>query len=314
MSKRRLLVTGRGGFVGRTVAKAVASEKWGDTFELVPFVDPITKATPDLRDPEAVDRAVSAATPDAVLHLAAMAAPREARAQPVAAWQVNVMGTLHLARSVLRNAPSARFIYAGSSEAYGATFNRIQSPIKEEALLEPMATYGATKAAADIMLRQMAYDGLKSIIFRPFNHTGPGQARTYVVPAFASQVAQIEAGLRDPVMTIGNLEAVRDFLDVRDIADAYLTAASRDDVASGETFNLSTSTPVAVSTLLEMLVGTVQTEISLKVVPELFVPNAIPVMSGNNSKAKALLGWAPSIPLSQTITDVLDEARAGLKQ
>ncbi|CAN7665026.1 GDP-mannose 4,6-dehydratase [Rhizobium sp. LjRoot30] len=312
MSKRRLLVTGARGFVGGTLIRAVASPLWGDRFEPVDFVDPQTASAADLRDAEAVDRAVAAARPDAVIHLAAIAAPRQAKDEPHTAWQVNLMGTFHLAQAVLRHVPAARFVFAGSSEAYGAAFNRSEVPLSEDAALEPMSPYGATKAAADIMLRQMAGDGLQAAIFRPFNHTGPGQLPSYVVPAFANQIARIEAGQQDPILRVGNLEARRDFLDVRDIVHAYLKAADRDDLAAGETFNLSTGAPMQIADILALLTSMARVPITVEIDQDRYLPNNIPVMSGDCGKAETLLGWSPIIPLAQTLADILDAIR--LKQ
>jgi len=309
MSKRRLLVTGARGFVGGTLMRAVASPLWAGRFEPVDFVDPQTAGAADLRDAEAVDRAIAAARPDAVIHLAAIAAPRQAKDEPQTAWQVNLMGTFNLAQSVLRHVPTARFVFAGSSEAYGTAFNRSAAPLSEDVVLEPMSPYGATKAAADIMLRQMASDGLQAAIFRPFNHTGPGQLPAYVVPAFAGQIARIEAGQQEPVLRVGNLEARRDFLDVRDIVDAYLRAADRDDLAAGETFNLSTGAPVQIADILALLTGMARVPVTVEIDPDRYLPNSIPVMSGNSGKAQKLLGWSPVIPLTQTLADILDVIR-----
>lgn len=311
MSKRRLIVTGKGGFVGTALAKAV-SDLWLDVFDLIAFDDPETGEGPDLRDPAALERAVAHAKPDAVIHLAAVAAPRQAKEEPATAWHVNVMGTFHLAQSVLRHAPKARFIFAGSSEAYGATFNESNDPLSEHAVLQPLSAYGATKAAADIMLRQMANDGLHATIFRPFNHTGPGQSPTYVVPAFATQIARIETGLQEPVLKVGNLEAKRDFLDVRDVVDAYLKAASCDELVDGLTLNLSTGSPVAVSALLTMLTDMANIPITVEVDPDRYLPNTIPIMSGNNARAQETLHWAARIPLQQTLAKILDQARADI--
>ncbi len=309
MSKRRLLVTGSRGFVGRNLLTALQTERWSSQFTPVDFVDPETGNGPDLRDQPAVCRVISAAKPHAVVHLAAIAAPRQAAQDPAAAWHVNTLGTFNLARAVLDHAPDAQFIFAGSSEAYGASFNKADAPIGEAAPLEPMSPYGATKAAADIMLRQMVHEGLKATVFRPFNHTGPGQGTGFVVPAFAHQIASIEQGLQPPVLKVGNLEAQRDFLDVRDIVEAYLRAAVSDDGASEKALNLSTGSPVSISWILQRLIEIGGVDAVVEVDPARYFPNMIPVMSGNNAEAEAKLDWSPAISLDQTLHDVLLEAR-----
>ena len=142
-------------------------------------------------------------------------------------------------------APQARFVFVSSSEVYGSSFNEAPSvPLFETAALKPMSVYGATKAAADIMIGQMAHEGLKCVRFRPFNHTGPGQTEAYVVPAFARQLAEIAAGLKPPVISVGNLHAWRDFLDVRDVVRAYADATiAETPEAYGKAFNLASGRP-----------------------------------------------------------------------
>ncbi len=173
MSKRRLLVTGSQGFVGRALVERIHASAAG-RFELVDFIDPENGGRPDIRDRQALERAMTSAKPDAVVHLAAIAAPRQAQKDPSEAWMVNVIGTLNIASAA--RSIGARLVWSGSSEAYGNAFNRHEDPVREEAALEPMSAYGATKAAADLMLRQMAEDGLQAVIFRPFNHSGPARA------------------------------------------------------------------------------------------------------------------------------------------
>ncbi len=136
------------------------------------------------------------------------------------------MGTLHIANAMRRLTPKARLIWSGSSEAYGNAFNRSTSPVSEGAALEPMSPYGATKAAADIMLRQMAEDGFEAIAFGRSTIPGPGRHGLRGSGFAAERDARIEAGLQEPILNVGNLEARRDFLDVQDVAEAYLLAAT----------------------------------------------------------------------------------------
>ena len=308
-SKRRLLVTGARGFVGSILTRAIFGGDDADRYELVDFTDPLTGKSVDLRDAVAVDQVIAAGRPDIVIHLAGIAAPREARSQPEQAWAVNVMGTFHLAQAVLTHVPKARFVWAGSSEAYGAAFNRSPSPVAETAALEPMSPYGATKAAADILLRQLAHEGLDVVAFRPFNHTGAGQSPAYVVPAFAQQIARIEAGLQEPVLRVGNLEAWRDFLDVRDVVSAYWNAASRDSVRAGEAYNLSRGAPIQIGAILEMLTGLARVPVKIEIDPARYVANDIAIASGNPDKVFNDLGWSATIPFEETLAGVLDHCR-----
>lgn len=307
MTRHRLLVTGLPGFVGSVLASRVRQRP--DTGDItLAGLNGSDGALIDIRDAQAVASAVAAMQPSAVIHLAAIASPRDAAKDPSEAWAVNVMGTFNLAQAVRTHAPDARFIFAGSSEAYGATFADAPHPLSEHAPFQPLSVYGATKAAADLMLGQMARDGLAAIRFRPFNHTGPGQAPAYVVAAFARQIVRIEQGWQQPVMKVGNLDARRDFMDVRDVVDAYLTAALDGDPRAGA-FNLATGSPIAIEAILKTLIGLAETPITVGPDPALQRPNEIAVVSGDASSARHTFNWKPVVPLAQTLGDVLDHWR-----
>ena len=308
MSRLRIIITGSQGFVGKRLAEVITANAAKDV-DLIEFLDPETGTRPDIKDRPAIDRAIASAQPDCLIHLAAIAAPREAQKNPAEAWSVNVMGTFHLAQALLTHAPHARMIWSGSSEAYGQSFNSQSLPIRENVPLDPLTSYGATKAAADIMLRQMSRSGLDAVVFRPFNHTGPGQSTDYVVPAFASQIAQIEAGLKPPVIYVGNLSACRDFLDVSDVVDAYLGAARSPRSLAGGCYNISTGEPVRVETILEILLQAARIDISVQVDPARYVENPVPIASGDNSALRDAINWRPKTPLEQTLLAVLDEHR-----
>lgn len=311
MAALRLMMTGANGFVGRKVLEAVRRDH-ADTLEPVAFTDPETGKSPDIADKAAVDRAVAAARPDRVLHLAAIAAPRQAQQDVARAWAVNFSGTLHLADALMATAPAARLVWSGSSESYGAAFNRGPLPLAETSALEPASAYGATKAAADIALAQLGRSGaLDTAVLRPFNHTGPGQAADYVVPAFAAQIAAIERGEQPPVLKVGNLDALRDFLDVEDVVALYLAALLAPEPIGGEAFNVSTGAPVRIGALLEGLLALSPAKISVETDPARYAPNAVPVASGDPAKAKARFGWSPQRPLARTLEAVLNGFRAG---
>jgi len=309
MANHRLLVTGLRGFVGSALVARVAQRPDAADITLSGLVERTGEAV-DIRNADAVQRAVTAFAPTALIHLAAVASPRDAAGDPGAAWSVNVIGTFNLAHALRKHESHARFIFAGSSESYGASFASATQPLREDTLLQPTTVYGATKAAADLMLGQMERDGLAAVRFRPFNHTGSGQAAAYVVSAFARQIVCIERGWQEPVITVGNLDAQRDFLDVRDVVDAYLRAALNTEAPATGAFNLATGAPIAIATILHTLLGEAERTIDIKQDPQLMRASELPVVSGDTAKTQAVFGWAPVIPLAQTLRDVLDHWRA----
>lgn len=311
MALLRLMITGANGFVGRRLAETVRRDH-ETRLELVDFFDPETGRGPDIADAAAVERAVMAVRPDRVLHLAAIAAPRQAQQDVSRAWAVNFSGTLNLAQALIKHRPEARLVWSGSSEAYGAAFNRVPLPLAETSALEPMSAYGATKAAADIALGQLGRSGaLDTVVLRPFNHTGPGQAQDYVVPAFAAQIAAIEKGAQPPVLKVGNLDALRDFLDVEDVVALYIAAMLAEGRIGGEAFNVSTGRPVRIGALLEGLLALSPAHITVETDPARYAPNAVPVASGDPAKAQERFGWSARIDIAQTLGAVLDGFRGG---
>ena len=298
MRGRRILVTGAAGFVGRHLAPAL--------HDAYPDAEVLTPAF-DVTDPAAVHAAIGAAAPGAVIHLAAIAAPMDARRDPGRAWQVNLHGTLNVARALMDIAPGATLVFAGTADAYGTSF-RDGAPLDEHAALAPQNTYGATKAAADLALGAMAAEGLRVIRARPFNHTGPGQTDAFVVPAFARQAARIAAGLQEPVMRVGDLTPQRDFLDVRDVCRAYALCLAA-EMPPGAIVNLASGQPRRIGDVLRALLNLAGIAPEIETDAARLRPSDIPLAVGNAARAASLLGWAPCIPWEQTLRDVLDDWR-----
>lgn len=313
-----ILVTGSDGFVGRWLLKALVSRLPDGgrivgatrTESLLPGIETVAL---DITDQQRVAAVVQSVRPDCIIHLAAVTAVQESRRAPRRTWAVNVDGTLNLAQAVLDAVPSARLLFASTSEVYGATFKSWTGPLHEGALLDPANPYAASKAAADLMMGQMARDGLRAIRFRPFNHTGPGQTEDFVVPAFAAQIARIERGLQEPVMRVGNLEAHRDFLDVRDVAGAYAEAAlSRSDaeLSPGTILNLASGVPRRISDVLQALLDRSRVPIRIEPDPARMRPNDVPLAVGDASRARSLLRWSPTVRWEATLDAVLEHWRA----
>ena len=292
----RVLVTGAGGFVGPHLLRALASALPAATVHAAAF---------DVTDPAAVLQAVRHVRPDACVHLAAISAVPAARSAPDAAWQVNLHGTLNVARALLAERPGCTLLFASSAEAYGRSFAPGHA-LDESAALNPLNTYGATKAAADLALGAMAHEGLRIIRARPFNHTGPGQSDAFVVAAFARQVARIAAGRQAPVMQVGALDPVRDFMDVRDVCACYaqcLAQAGR--IASGTVLNIASGASRRVGDVLNDLLALAGVAVEVTSDTARLRPVEIPVVAGDAAVARDLLGWAPAIAWRQTLADVL---------
>jgi GDP-4-dehydro-6-deoxy-D-mannose reductase len=236
----------------------------------------------------------------------------DARRDPGRAWQVNLMGTLNVARALLEVTPGGLLLFAGTADAYGSSF-RSGMPVDETAPLAPQNTYGATKAAADLALGAMVNDGLRVIRARPFNHTGPGQTDAFVVPAFAHQIARIAAGQQEPVMRVGNLLPERDFLDVRDVCAAYAACLSA-DLQPGAILNFASGTPRPVGDVLHALLTIAGVQAEIQTDATRLRPGDIPRAAGDATLARRVLGWEPQIPWQQTLTDVLSYWRQQVAQ
>jgi GDP-4-dehydro-6-deoxy-D-mannose reductase len=306
----RILVTGAGGFVGTHVVTSLGCI-CGDTAEiLLTGKNGSGKLEPlDVTDRDAVVTAMAELRPSHVIHLAGIAAPAKAAHAPEAAWRVHVDGTLNWARAILDRSPNTWLIYAGSGLVYGESA-RSGEPLDEDTLLAPMDDYAVTKAAADLALGAMAHKGLRCIRMRPFNHIGPGQTDSFVASAFAMQIARIETGLDEPILRVGNLQAERDFLDVRDVADAYaLTIIRSNTIAPGTIMNLASGTPRCIADLLNALLSMSRAEIKIEQDPARMRPVDLPRIVGNADRARRKLNWSPRRPFDETLADILADCR-----
>jgi GDP-4-dehydro-6-deoxy-D-mannose reductase len=263
----------------------------------------------DVTSRSSVEQAIRRYAPTHVIHLAGIAAPSVGNSSPHLMWQIHLHGTLNIGEIILQRNPNCWLFHVGSALVYGDTA-RSGAPVDEENLLAPMDDYAASKAAADLALGAMTYRGLRCVRFRPFNHSGPGQAEGFVVPDFAAQIARIEAGLTPPVMEVGNLDAERDFLDVRDVADAYALAIQKaETLKSGAIFNIASGIPRRVGDILELMLTQSPAKIQLMRDPKRLRSTDLPRLVGNAGRAQKCLAWAPKYRFEDTVVDILKDWR-----
>jgi GDP-4-dehydro-6-deoxy-D-mannose reductase len=296
----RALITGGLGFVGRHLADHLHAA--GDE---VVSLDRHSTPSIDITDAKRTAAAVAEARPDAVYHLAGWADVGGSWKDPRTVLRVNGEGTLNVLEAC-RAAGVARVLAVASADVYGVV-TEAELPLDEQAPLRPTSPYAASKLAADALAQQAFLGhGLGVIRVRPFNHLGPGQAEQFVASALAARIARAE---RDDVdhIVVGNLEARRDFTDVRDIVRAYRLLVERG--APGEVYNVCSGRDLAIQDLADLLVGLATRPIELRPDPELMRPADLPVLRGDASKLAAATGWAPEIPIEQTVADLLDDMR-----
>ena len=310
----RVLITGAAGFVGLHLLRALDGMAAGiavSATSMEGVEDPTfgTIEVLDVTDAAAVNAAIVDHQPTHVLHLAGLAAVRSAAFDPAAAWAVHVQGTLNIAQAVMAHAPHCWMINVGSGLIYGDSAKSGQA-LSETTVLSPVDDYGVTKAAADLALGALARRGLRVIRLRPFNHTGAGQTEAFAIPAFAMQIARIEAGLEVPVLRVGNLDAERDFLDVRDVVKAYVLAVLRaNDLESGIILNIASGVPRRIGDLLERLLSLSRARITVEQDPARLRPSDIPRIVGDATLAHSKLGWRPECTLDDMLLSVMDDCR-----
>lgn len=311
----KVLVTGGTGFVGGHLIGSLRHEFGADVDICLTSKSGETSLSDlpvvplDVTDEAAVMSAIARFRPDHIIHLAGLAAVPAASAQANVAWQVHVFGTLNLANAILRHAPECTLVFIGSGQVYGSTA-RLGLPLTEQALLAPTNDYAVTKAAADLALGAMAERGLRCVRMRPFNHTGPGQSEEFVIPSFAMQIARIESNQQPPVIHVGNLDAERDFLDVRDVTTAYACVVARSEVLShGMILNIASGIPRRVGDVLDRLIQISGTEIAIEQDSSRLRAVDTPRFVGDATRARDVLGWHPRCEFDETLRQILEHAR-----
>jgi GDP-4-dehydro-6-deoxy-D-mannose reductase len=313
----RVLITGITGFAGSHLAERLVSrsdEVHGLAHESPPFAnliavrDRVRIHEGDITRLEDVQGALAGSRADAVVHLAGVAVPTEASADPVRAVRINVLGTAAVL-TALEQHPKTRLVLASSADVYGAP-DRV--PVDEDAPLRPGNVYSATKVAAEALTRELAArHGAPVVILRPANQNGPRQHPGLAASAFAKQIAEAEAGVAEPVVRHGRLDAERDFLDVRDMARAYAAALELDE--SG-TFNVGTGQTVAIAEILETLIGLARVSIRTELDPSRVRGGEPTRIAVDATRFRQKTGWSPRIALADSLRDTLDFWRSSIRQ
>jgi GDP-4-dehydro-6-deoxy-D-mannose reductase len=313
----RVLVTGADGFVASHLLQELARE-WacditGIGLKDAPSaeVDRLDYIPLDLTEYEPVKDLLEEKLPDVIFHLAAMPSVAQSWDDPWSTYRVNVLGQVNLMEAARRLDLEASFHIACSSEEYGKVPPE-DMPMDETKPFNPCSHYAVSKVAQEV-LGLMYYEAFswRVLVTRGFNQCGPGQSSDFAVSSFARQIAEIEAGLREPVLMVGNLEAKRDFMDVRDTVRAYRMVMEKG--RAGAAYNVCSGKARAVAEVLEMLLEASGAEIRVERDACRQRPSDIPLLLGDNTLLTRETGWEPTIPFETTVKDTLDYWRGRLK-
>ncbi len=301
------IVTGASGFVGKYLRAHLLEQ--GDSVVGLDAIGSDEVLAVDITDPVATRTAFlesrSETEENVIFHLAAISHVGESWDAPLRTWNVNLLGTLHVLAAATEIG-AHRVIVIASSEVYG-TVAASDCPLVETQAIRPTSPYGASKAAADIAALQAFLSGaLPTIRVRSFNHTGPGQSPAFLLPALAQRIADAER-IGDSSIPVGNLDAIRDVSDVRDVVRAYRLLATSG--VPGEAYHVCSGVGHSVRELAEMMLDSSSTVRSLEVDPALVRAVDIPVLIGSNAKLRNDTGWEPTISLSETFGNLLAAAR-----
>jgi GDP-4-dehydro-6-deoxy-D-mannose reductase len=308
----RALVTGASGFVGRYLV----DELRRSGAEILACGGPHDIASEyfrvDLGEIETMRAALERGRPTVIFHLAAQTFVPASLAAPMESYETNAMGSARLAAAIREYASKAappRLFFTSSAEVYGRR-GRDELPLRENLDLRPVNPYAASKAAAEAFLLAEARSfGLDVVVARAFSHIGPGQDERFVVPSLAAQLARIAAGA-PPQLLVGNLTAARDFLDVRDVVNAYIALAR--DGERGEIYNVCSGGAVTIRDILRELIAIAHVPVEVREDPARMRPADVPILVGSPEKLRERTGWQPQLTLVRSLRDVYAAARDSL--
>ena len=310
---KKALITGIAGFAGSHLAELLLRQ--GDdvyglcrprskTDHIESIKSKLHLEDADLLDSHSLYTTIARIKPDYIFHLAAQSFVPTSWVSPSVTLEVNVVGSANIFEAVRQVGINPVIQIACSSEEYGLV-HPDEIPIKETNPLRPLSPYAVSKVAMDYLGYQYYRSyGLNIVRTRGFNHTGPRRGETFVTSNFAKQIAMIEKGKQEPVIHVGNLEAQRDWTDVRDVVRGYLVAVEKCD--PGEVYNICTGKAVKVSAMLNILLSFSKVKVQTKEDSSRMRPSDVPILIGNNTKFVQKTGWKPEIPFEKTMEDLLN--------
>jgi GDP-4-dehydro-6-deoxy-D-mannose reductase len=299
----KILVTGSGGFVGKTLLQHIKSY-------YPQAICPQPSQKLEMRDIESIDATMLEIQPDWVIHLAAQSFVPQSFIDPHETYQINFIGTLNLLQSLKNYGFRGRMLYVGSGDQYGLC-DAADLPINENHPLKPRNPYAVSKVAAEMLCYQWSQtESLDIVMARPFNHIGPGQSHRFVVPGFARQVASIKLGLVPAVIETGNLHVSRDFTDVRDIVRAYTVLLEAGK--AGEIYNVCSGQEIWIADILNAFIEMTGVTVDIVTNPKLIRANEQQRSCGSASKIYQHTGWLPAVTLAQSLHDILEDQLNGL--
>lgn len=310
---KHVLLTGANGFVGKVLLDQLLAAGYRVSCACT-HAGPSPRAgveqvVLDIRDASACATTLGHIKPTHIIHLAAISHVPTSFRDPLLTWNTNVIGSLNLLEAIKQQAPDAFVVFASSSEVYGEAF-KAGVALDESSPCLPMNPYAASKLAAELAFEQYFKQGVRGVIARPFNHIGLGQSPDFVTASFARQIALIESGKQAPVMQVGNLDACRDFLDVRDVCAAYVQLLELNDVQGHpRLFNIASGQARKIRDILDEMISQSAVSITVELDPQRLRPSDIPFAVGDCERIRDVLNWQPKIPLKETLMSLLVDWR-----
>lgn len=318
----KALITGITGFAGSHLAEYLLSrgdvEVYG-TYRLRSRMEHVKHLAGqinllecELKDPHSVNHTIQQIRPDLIYHLAAQSFVPTSWNSPTDTLTNNIVSQVNIFEAVRKYDIDCKILIACSSEEYGMVYPE-ETPIKESNPLRPLSPYAVSKVTQDYLGYQYFQSyGLSVVRTRTFNHTGPRRGEHFVTSNFAKQIAKIELGLQQPELFVGNLQARRDFTDVRDVVRAYWLALEKGE--PGEVYNIASGEAVTIDEMLQTLLSLTHRRIEIKVDPARLRPSDVEILMGDSSEFRARTGWTPEIPFGQTMKDLLNYWRRILRE